>query len=1133
MARFQPFRSLVLLRSTIFAAVILVFLAGVPRGLSQTSKGTVAGTVTDPSGAAVGQAMVVLTQKETTAERDTTTNDAGFYRFDAVNLGTYNLTVEAPGFRKAQVNDFTVTANQIASFDLHLELGSGAESVTVEGTAMVLQTSEAVRGGNFETQQIIQLPLVAQDSINVLLLIPGVQNASTTQFSDGSNNYSVNGQRARSNNFMIDGVENNDISVGGPAFQIHNNDAIQEVSLQTSNFSAEYGRAGGVILNQITKSGTNAVHGTLAEVYLSHVFNATNLSERLGGQTGPSKFVENIPAFTFGGPVYIPHLYDGRNKTFFFVAGQWDRFYSTASKTLTAVPVAGPTGIGVLQALSSSCPNVALYLKALGGFTGNGISSQAIKINAPAGSTATCNGTDRAGQTVTVSNALRSGSKATLDANHLIRIDQIVSKKQTMSFRWLYDGNSDAPTFNNLPGFDRGFTGKTMSGLFTDTYVFSEKWTNEFRFNYGRIGFNFPGLSTDSFHSALPNFAVAGITGFGLATNIPQFRYANNWQYQDTVSAVFGRHTIRFGVDFLRQLARQHPPFIERGAFGYRPSGAGATAVTALANFIDDFGGKSGTTSRQFGSSIYHPNLFRQAYFAQDNFKVTDSLTLNLGLRYEYFGQPANGFKIPAFTNYDPVNFAQPNQVNPDKNNFGPVVGFAWAPHYSSGLLGKFSGDGKLVWRGGFQISYDTWFNNLLSNIAGSSPNTLGGLITSTSTGRGTANFQSQFATITATPPTAKSPQTNLFDPNIRNPYTERWSFGFQRELGWHTVLDLSYVGSEGHKLFQTLDMNPIVDAASGARFQNAVGQRTERCSCANSSYHSLQLSVRRGYSTTPLGSLLLEGAYTYSHYIDQVSEVFGSDSTGSAFQSLPGVLGFSSRIDRGDSDNDRRHRIVIDAVWSIRGPKSGVLGQILGGWALSPVTQFVTGAPFTLQAGVDRNGDGLTLPDRPDIGNPNAPLNSRGLLVPKTAPLKNPVLCGLGLSPNWSPTGLINPDSGACVTTNDVHWISGSTLGAPGPTTVGRNTLRTPFAWQQDLDILKTFRITERTHLEYRAEIFNLFNRQNFGLSSPSTPTAASFGDVLNTPPPDVLGSRPLFLDFGQTEAVGRNMRMGLKLSW
>lgn len=1104
-------KKLSFLAVVVCVVVSLVLLASIPVTLGQTSKGTITGTVTDPSGAVVPNATVTLTQKETNAKRDTTTNSAGIYRFEAVDLGTYMLAVKAQGFGATELDNIAVV-NQVANFDVQLKLGTSTQTVSVEAGAVVLQTTDAVRGGTFEPRAVTQLPLQGQDSINLMLLLPGVQNASTTQFSDGSNNYSVNGQRARANNFMIDGVENNDISVAGAAFQITNNDAIQEVSVQTSNFSAEYGRAGGAVVNQITKSGTNSFHGTAAEVYKSNVFNATSNSDRLAGLTSPAKFNENIPAFTVGGPVYIPHIYDGRNKTFFFGAGQWDRFFSTATRVVTA-PIAGPSGVGVLQALAPSCPNVALYLQALGSFVGSGITPQAISIAAPSGPT--CDGTLRTGTSVQFSNATRVASQSNLDANHLVRIDQIVSTKQTMSFRWLYDSSTSGPSFNNLPGFDRGFNGRTMTGLFTDTYVFGPRWTNEFRFNYGRIGFNFPSLAPDAFHANLANFGISGITGFGVATNIPQFRYANNWQYQDTVSATFGRHTWRFGADFLRQLARQLPPFNGRGSLSYRAGGG----ATALANFIDDFGGGSGNVQRVFGNSLYHPNLFRQAYFVQDDFKATKTLTLNLGLRYENFGQPANGFQIPAFTNYDPVNFLKPNKVNQDTNNFGPAVGFAWAPVYDSGFLGKLSGDGKLVWRGGFQISYDAQFNNLLSNIAGSSPNVLGGLITSPKTGRGTPNFLAQqFTNITPTPLTAQSPQNSLLDPNLRNPYTERWSFGFERELPAGTIFGASYVGSEGHKLYETLDMNPIVDAANGTRFNSAVGPRTERCSCANSNYHALEVDVHKRYGTTPVGSLLVDAAYTWSHFIDNSSEVFATGSTASSFQSGPQVLGFNPSIDRGDSDNDRRHRLVLDAVWNLPGPKSGLLSQFIGGWALAPVFQVISGAPFTPSAGADRNGDGQTGPDRPDIGNPQAPLNTRGILGTATCP-----------------GALLEPDTGACVTATAVRWVTGSgtLLGAPNAQTVGRNTLRTPYIWQQDMDVFKTFRITERMHLEYRAEIFNLFNRENFGLAGPATPTDAGIADVLNTAAASPAGSTPIFMNFGQTEAVGRNMRMGLKLTW
>ncbi len=1099
---------------TLCLLALSVTLGGafMPTAKPQTRKGAVTGTVTAPSGSSIPDATVTLKDTNTGTSRETTTNQAGIYRFDAVDLGVYDLTISKSGFKDGSFTGITIQANRVASIDAQLQLGTGSQTVEVNATASeLLQTSDAVRGGNLEPVQITTLPLTGLDSLSLMLTLPGAQSATTTQFSDGPN-VSFNGTRARGNNFMIDGVENNDISVAGAAFSITNPDAIQEVSVQTSEFSAEYGRAGGAVVNQITRSGTNKLHGTANEIYQSQVFNATSNGDRLGGLTHPAKFVENTPDFTIGGPVVIPHFYNGRNKTFFFGAAQWDRFFSSAQTTLSNVPT--PAGFTVLQGLSSACPNVASFLQALGSLrgdpTGFGNPAQVrnLDISVPAGST-TCNGTDRSGLLVQVGPANRSASQSSLDNNHLVRIDQTVSAKQTMNFRWLYDSNATGPSFNNFPGFDRGFTGRTLTGSFTDTYVFSPRWVNEFRFNYGRIGFNFPLLAPDTFHATLPNFSVNGFRGWGGATNIPQFRYANNWQYQDTVTWVHGRHTVRFGADFLRQLARQHPPFNERGSFLYQAS----VGASGLANFIDDFGGTSGNTQRQFGSSIYHPNLLRQSYFGEDDWKVTQSLTLNLGLRYEYFGQPANTFLIPAFTNWDPVNFAQPDHVNPDKNNLGPVVGLAWAPHFSSGVFGRMFGEDKTVIRGGFQISYDTFFNNLLSNIAGSSPNTLGGIVTSLSSSslpRGTANFQSQFSSIQPTPPTALSPQTNLLDPNIRNPYTERWTLEVQRELPLGLVFDVAYVGAEGHKLFQTLDMNPFLGASAsstslaGTRLHSNVGVRTMRASSANSNYHSLQVDVKRRYSQTPIGNLLIEGAYTYSHAIDTVSEVFSTDSTPSAFESAPQLLGFSPNIDRGNADFDRRQRLVLSHIWDIRGPKSGILGQILGYWTVGGVATFNTGAPYTVNNGSDRNGDGQTAPDRPDIGNPMAPITSRAIITSTTT-------CS---------SGFINPDTSACTTPSQVFWVEGT--GNPNANTVGRNTLFGPGVINWDLSVAKGFKLSEGIRLDYRLDMFNALNHVNLG----DTPTGFGLATVNGTG----AGS---FLNFGLMDAPGRTMRMGLKLSF
>src|SRR5713226_3361023 len=410
----------------VVAVLGMVLLLGSVAALAQSSKGTVTGTVTDPTGGVIPGATVTLTNKETNLAREVKTNEAGIYRFDAVDLGVYRIRVNVPNFKESIMDDIVVQANRIATLDFRLALGVGSVVVTVEATATeILQTSAPLRGANFQPLQIANLPLQFGDPLNLILLVPGAQNATTTQFSNGSNQYSVNGQRARANNFMIDGVENNDISVAGPAFQITNPDAIVEVSVQTTQFSAEFGRGGGAVVNQITKSGTNSLHGSALWAYRSQVFNATGNLQRLSGAAKiPPVFVENIPSFSVGGPVYLPHLYDGRDKTFFFAAGQWDRFFASALSNNFTVPTAN--GVATLQALASACPNVALYLKAMG--TLRGITSPAsISIAAPS-ATGTCNGSARTGQNVEVGLVSRSVSQFDTDNNHIIRIDHIVSK---------------------------------------------------------------------------------------------------------------------------------------------------------------------------------------------------------------------------------------------------------------------------------------------------------------------------------------------------------------------------------------------------------------------------------------------------------------------------------------------------------------------------------------------------------------------------------------------------------------------------------------------------------------------------------------------------------------------------------
>lgn len=1096
--------------------LLLVLLCA--SAIAQTSRGTLTGTVTDNSNAVVVAATVKLTETATGVTRQTATNAAGIYRFDAVDLGTYNLSIQAKGFATQSQTGIDIQAARTLNIDVMLKVGTSTETVTVEANAgqVQLETSEQTRGSHFEAQTIQDLPITGRDSLTLALLVPGVTKSTGNSINqDGTFNFAVNGQRPRGNNFMIDGVENNDISVTGPAFVITNPDAVNEVAIQTADFSAEFGRAGGAVINQVTKSGSNSLHGSADWVYTGSAFKALDHNDAIAHRFDPPRQVENIPYFSLGGPVVIPHLYNGHGKTFFFAAAQWDRFFGQTTGQIRAADAAG---VAVLQSLAGSCPNAALYLKALGSIRGDPTASPASISLAVPSAAGTCNGSTRAGLNLTTGLALRSESFSNLDNNHQVRIDHVASDKQTLSFRWLYDDDISGPSLNNLSGFDNNFVGRTMNGLFSDTYMISPTMTNEFRFDYGRIGFNFPLTASDAFHTTLANYSGLGVTGFGGATNIPQFRFANNWEYQDTITMVRGKHTFRVGAGFLRQLARQHPPFNERGSFVYSNSTTGG-AVTAFANFLDDFGGRAGSLNRQFGSSIYYPNLFRQSYFFQDSWKMTTSLTVNLGLRYEYYGAPENAFTVAGFTNYDPVNFATPHKVDGDKNNFGPSVGFAWNPK-GSNWFSRMMGGEKTVWRGGFQTSYDSAFNNLLSNMAGSSPNTLGGNIISASSAtapRGAASFSTLFSGIVATPADKTSAQSNLFLGSFPNPYTDRWSMGFERELPYDLFWDASYVGSVSHKLYRTIDMNPIVNLATGDRLHPELqtslvpsiragqGIRTVRAASANSNYEAMQMELKRRFKNTPLGAFLLRGSYTYAHYLDDVSDVFAFDSTPSSFESVSQVLGASPHIDYASSDFDRRHVGSIGFSWELRAPKNGWMRQAFGGWKLAGIADWQTGEPFTMSNGSDRNGDGQSGPDRPDISNPAAPLNTRATINS---------LCSTGFS---------NPDlNGACVDPNTVHFIEG--IGLPNARTVGRNTILAPGYNNLDLSIAKSFKISERSNFEYRVDMFNATNTINF-ITVPSR----SINSGANVLP----GQVSPFLNFQNDNSIGRSMQMRLRLTW
>jgi hypothetical protein len=1018
------------------AAVLILAVAA----QAQTSRGTVTGTVMDPSGAIVPGASVALTNTETGVRLAAAANEAGIYRFDAVDLGTYELRVDYPGFTAFLATGLGVQANRTTVIDVRLKLGSETTAVQVSAEAEALTVRDGpLRGGNFLPQQVSQLPLVDLNPFSLARTLPGVIRPSGSAVAgEGGGEgvlFSVNGQRVRGNNFLLDGTDNNDITFTGIAQPFNIADAVEEVSVQTSNFSSEFGRASGAVLNVVTKSGTNSLHGTLFWRYQSQRFNSVSNLDKLNG-TPKSVFVHNVPGFTVGGPVR-------KDKTFFFAGFQQDTNRSTAN-----FPLVVPTTSAAerLRSLFPSNPRLDLYLNTLGNL--RGIANQ---ISLPLGVDPQT-GTDRG--PVLFATAPLAVSKTNEGPEWLIRFDHYQSEAHRVSGRYIYESRLNSPNTVLFPGFILDNGDRNQNFQFTDSYTFGATYTNEFRFSYARLNIDQARISAQSVPLAqtMPRIAILNIDSPGVDSSL-QFHDANNFLFQETQTKLAGRHTFRYGVELLRQLAKQRPNAYPLGAIEYRNS----PGYSALANFLDDFSGFTATIRKTLSASVFHPNVFRHSYFFEDTWKTTPSLTLTLGLRYENFGQVANALRYPAFTGFDPNLFFKPNRVNPDNKDFGPAFGLAWSPSFSSGLLGNLFGDHKFVWRGGYQISYQPLYTQVLSlDLAASTPNAITINRTSSISGRGDPNWSAQLPASTPRPPSLLDTQYGTLEKNFRNPYTERWSFGFQRQMPGQILLDVSYVGAEGHKLTTRADMNPL--QPSGLRLHPEFGPRTVRTSQGNSAYHSLQTRVDRRFSR----GFQVTASYTWSKSLDSTSEGIGGIETqyvNNNLTSMPPAQG-GLKLDRGPSDFDRGQRLALSYLWEIPGPSQHFWKHVAGGWSIAGITTFQSGTPYTVQSGFDRNGDGWP-GDRPDISNPLAPRNSRAVLSPSCA------------------TGYSNPDTLACINPSAVYWVQGT--GFPNASTSGRNTLFTNGTNNFDLTLFKSFAIRERQRMEFRWEALNAFNHPQF----------------------------------------------------
>jgi outer membrane receptor protein involved in Fe transport len=1080
-------------QSSIFRSIALVGLMLtmlLSMSFAQTSKGSITGIVTDSTGAVVLNATVTATAANGGETRSATTGSNGAYVISALNPGEYVVTVAAQGFATVKTEHVDVRPAITATVNVVAKIATAGDSVTVEATAAIeLQTTSGEISHDIPAEEIQGLPLSGLNPIALALTQPGVTDPGGRGFSNGVN-FSVNGTRPRSNNFLLDGFDNNDTSIQGQAYQPSNLEAVGEVVVLTNSYNAEYGRGGGSVTNVTYKGGNNSFHGSVYELHQNSALDSTDAADKFN-QSPKAKYHDNTFGFSLGGPIK-------KDKLFYFGTYQWDRYLSSANGGV-AFRMPTQAGYDFLKTNYGNNTQIQKLLTAVGSL--RGLASVSNIGLGPDPLTGIDRGTVQTGLVARTNVPVKSN-----DDNAAIRVDWIASQKDTVTFRYIFDDGIYTPDFfansGALPGFDTWQGGRTQNLGILETHSFSPNVVNEFRMSYGRIRFGF-NQTADTLKNPLvnsPQSSISGLFTIGMNTSFPQGRTHNTYQYQDAVNWSKGTHNFKFGADLSRIQEYDVVPFNRIGTVSYLKGGV----YTGLGNFMDDFTGQSGTATIQFGDALIRPFVFNQSYYGQDTWRVRSNLTLTYGVRYEYGGTPDNVLKYPA------VNFATaatdpfPTRVEhkADKGDIAPRLGISYTPKFATWLFGN----DKTVLRAGYGWYYDSFFNNIMSNTAATSPNVVGGTIQA-GAGRGFANASSLIPSIT--PALSGKATVNSINAGLHAPRTDQWNVNIERELPGNFLLTTAYVGTRGLYLYVNDQGNP---GANFVRSNPARGAMTVRTNNGDSIYHGASVKLDRRFQK----GLLFRTSYTWSKMIDTGSEVF---AVANAASSQPQVLVNGRAGERGLSSYDHRHRLVMAYVYDIPMFKGATgltkaLAYPFTGWQTSGTWSVQSGDPETVFSGFDANGD-LTASDRPDYGSKSAPFNSyayEGSIVGGTAGTfyDGRTLDYTSVSA-CDPTKVINGSCMVPVAASSVRYLIVTHAG-----NVGRNTQVGPGSQNATFSISRAFSVPghERHALNFKMEMFNPFNHSNL-----STAT-------YNLQDPD-------FGDAKVTEAGHRQIRFWLKYTF
>jgi outer membrane receptor protein involved in Fe transport len=981
----------------------LVFPFMTPSAMAQATSGGLRGVVTDSAGAVVPDADISAKNDATGVENKSKSNNEGLYSFPRLAPGIYTVSVQKQGFKRQELQQVTVAIGQEQTIDVSLQAGQVSETVTVTASGEEMMQKEQTQiSSRFESRKVSELPLgVAGGGIDqIALLAPGVAPGFGNVNSNGAT-LSVNGQRARSNNFTIDGGDNNDLSIGGPNLFVDNNDIVAEFQVITNNFSAEYGRNQGAIVNIVTKAGSNEFHGTIFEYHRNRNFfdSLTNI-ERRGGQSGPDALIRNTFGFTVGGPIK-------KNRAFFFGSFQDIREASTGIARSDS-PTIAPEELSRLSLIAGFGSNPALQaLQKLSAFAIRDVGIVGERTDKPTNATITLGGV-----TFRTAYPQRSLAQPFIQPEFSARGDVKLTDKHTVYYRHIYQRSDEtnALTSPQSGGNVGNIPFSSNLGTAAVTSQISNTAVNEFRFVYNSLAVVFGGGCEGksigcipepraNIGQTLPNISFTGIRNtngdslqtIGPATNLPQDRTVTVYQYQDNFSKTMGLHQLKIGAD-IRRLTNSVAflPNIN-GAFRF------STAARLLAN-------NPTFVNLAAGQFIIDYKETDQFYYLQDDWRIKDNLTLNLGVRYEYTGQPINtlvNITVPRETDPStalwrqnlPIEARTSPKLPADKNNWAPRVGFAWRPRFGGGIGKRMFGEqDQTVIRGGYSIAYDPAFYNLLLNASTSAP-----VVFLNRTNNPAPPAAALFplpsdvtgAGVQALAQSKNIIAKNTFDPRLfaqtgfagdfHSPYAEQWSFGIQREIARNNVFEVRYVGTHGVGLFQTLNANPRIDRLKNGftlggitfpGFPNLVPAGLNPVSCtdnpatadnegacngtvlaghglirnrentAQSLYHAMQSR----FDGRSFNQLTWGISYTFSKALDNASEVFSFQE--SAAPQNP----FDRSHERSYSGFDRRQVFSMNWVWDVPFYKDqhGLVGRVLGGWQLNGVYRLASGLRFS-----------------------------------------------------------------------------------------------------------------------------------------------------------------------------------------